>query len=351
MNWTLDWDLFRAEIDAGRPLVFLVDTNGDGSTDHFVTVVGYDVVGETPMYACLNTWDDGIHWWEFAPIAEGQPWGVSGATTFQLLVAPSAVTLAGPTTGLIETPHTFTATVQPPTATLPITYHWQIDGQPPIQQRGRTSDTVSLAWDTPGPKEITVTAWNAVDAVSDTHTITIAEPLAADFAAWPLEGLPPLVVTFTNQSSGIYTDSLWTFGDGLTSTQESPTHTYAFLGIYSVTLTISGLTGTDALTRPNYIAVTPVLAEFTASPTSGYVPLTVTFTNSSLGSYLYSLWDFGDGLSSTLPSPSHTYTAMGVYTVSLTVSGTSGSNLETKARYIAVHGPYSVYLPMLLRTH
>lgn len=81
----LDWDNFRAEIDAGRPMVLLVDTDGDGGTDHFVTAVGYDVVGDVPQYACLNTWDGEIHWFEFAPIASGQPWGIYGAETFRIV--------------------------------------------------------------------------------------------------------------------------------------------------------------------------------------------------------------------------------------------------------------------------
>jgi hypothetical protein len=90
---SLTWDAFRAEIDAGRPLVFLVDTDGNGGTDHFVTVIGYDVVDSVPMYACLNTWDAGIHWFEFAPMAADQPWGVYGAVTFRIW-SPTYVYLA-----------------------------------------------------------------------------------------------------------------------------------------------------------------------------------------------------------------------------------------------------------------
>ena len=49
------FSMFQNEIDNGRPVVLLVDSNGDGSTDHFVPAVGYDDVNH--MYACLNTWD------------------------------------------------------------------------------------------------------------------------------------------------------------------------------------------------------------------------------------------------------------------------------------------------------
>ncbi len=84
---TLNWDSYRAEIDAGRPMVFLVDTNGDGGTDHFVTAIGYATANGVPKYACLNTWDTGIHWFDFAPMAPGQPWGIYGAVTFEIVTS------------------------------------------------------------------------------------------------------------------------------------------------------------------------------------------------------------------------------------------------------------------------
>ena len=56
MGSTLTWTLVKGEIDAGRPLVFLVDSSGDGDTDHFVTVVGYRESGGYPEYACWDTW-------------------------------------------------------------------------------------------------------------------------------------------------------------------------------------------------------------------------------------------------------------------------------------------------------
>jgi hypothetical protein len=64
----------RGAIDAGRPLLASVDTDGDASADHAVTIVGYDpVAGE---YAALNTWDEALAWYIFAPMAAGTPWGL-----------------------------------------------------------------------------------------------------------------------------------------------------------------------------------------------------------------------------------------------------------------------------------
>jgi PKD repeat protein len=101
---------------------------------------------------------------------------------------------------------------------------------------------------------------------------------------------------------------------------------------------------THAITDPS-----SVQASFTASPTWGVEPLTVGFTNISNGDYVDSLWAFGDGVTSTLQSPTHTYTALAVYTVALTVSGPEGSDTGTKARYITVRGRHSVYLPLVVR--
>jgi Peptidase_C39 like family len=84
-NPTLTWDNFRAEIDAGRPVVLLVDSGGDGITDHFVTAIGYDVVGGAQEYACLNSWDSSVHRYNFVPLASGQQWGIYGAVTFKIM--------------------------------------------------------------------------------------------------------------------------------------------------------------------------------------------------------------------------------------------------------------------------
>jgi Tol biopolymer transport system component len=75
----------------------------------------------------------------------------------------------------------------------------------------------------------------------------------ASFGAAPLGGLAPLAVTFANRTAGDFTSSLWDFGDGITSTLPSPTHTYAAPGAYTVTLTASGAGGTDTLACAGYV--------------------------------------------------------------------------------------------------
>ncbi len=112
---------------------------------------------------------------------------------------------------------------------------------------------------------------------------------------------------------------------------------------------MSGPGGTDTVKQAHCITVyAPVSAAFTATPTSGYRPLTVTFINQSTGDYITSLWDLGDAVTSTLPSLTHTYTSFGLYTVTLTVSGPGGSDMVRKAEFIAVI-QYKVYLPVVIK--
>jgi PKD repeat protein len=82
----------------------------------------------------------------------------------------------------------------------------------------------------------------------------------------------------------------------------------------------------------------PPVADFSASPLSGGVPLTTTFTDASQAASSW-LWDFGDGGSSTDENPTYTYNAIGTYTVSLTATNQFGSDTMTKTNYITVTAP------------
>jgi len=165
-------------------------------------------------------------------------------------------------------------------------------------------------------------------------------PPDAQFSGSPTSGTKPLTVNFTDSSTGTVTSWSWTFGDSGTSTQQSPSHQYQNAGTYTVSLTATGPTGTDTETKTNYITVNdvpPPTANFYGSPTSGTVPLTVNFTDTSTGSVTAWSWTFGDSGTSTQQSPSHQYTSVGTYTVSLTATGPGGSDNETKTNYIVVN--------------
>ncbi|MBI1800112.1 MAG: PKD domain-containing protein [Chloroflexi bacterium] len=83
--------------------------------------------------------------------------------------------------------------------------------------------------------------------------LTVYQPPVAAFTAVPVSGTVPLTVTFSNLSSGDFTQSLWSFGDGQTSTLTNPVHVYDTPGTYTVMLTISGPAGSASLTQTGYI--------------------------------------------------------------------------------------------------
>jgi PKD repeat protein len=169
-------------------------------------------------------------------------------------------------------------------------------------------------------------------------------PVTTDFRANPNNGTSPLLVQFTDESTGTISSWFWDFGDGGTSTVQHPSYTYNNAGDFTVTLTVTGPGGEDTEIKTDYIHVTepePTVADFTADMTSGTAPLTVQFTDQSTGEIESWSWSFGDGGNSQDQHPLYTYNAAGDYTVSLTVTGSGGSDTETKMDYIHVAaGPH-----------
>lgn len=173
---------------------------------------------------------------------------------------------------------------------------------------------------------IVTTNNGCIDTVS--HVVTVTENPTAAFTTSGNVCLGSSV-QFTNNSSvpvtyGGALNYQWTFGDGNSSTQTNPLHTYATSGTFTVTLVTTtddgcSHTATSTVTIypypiPNFTVTNPCLGE------------PVQFTNfSSVGSGSYSsFWDFGDGNTSTAPNPSHLYASAGTYTVALTVTSDQG---------------------------
>lgn len=174
-------------------------------------------------------------------------------------------------------------------------------------------------------------------------------PPTADFTASPTTGEAPLEVEFTDLSdrgSASIEMWRWDFGDGRLSSLRRPTHTYADPGLYQVSLTVTSSAGSDTEVKTDYIYVTkPPAAEFTATPTSGDMPLRVEFTDESTpGSSPITQWrwSFGDGSRSSAKNPSHTYTRPGIYAISLSVYSAEGNNTKTKVDYVTVIEPKDV---------
>jgi PKD repeat protein len=171
----------------------------------------------------------------------------------------------------------------------------------------------------------------------------VASPCHAAFSS--VQTVNTLIVKFSEVSSGATptTSWLWDFGDGTTSTDHSPAHTYAHSGNYHVCLTIQTATGcSDTYCHDITVAAVqppPCHAVFTYHQTSTS-PLSVNFIQVTASTNITStsLWDFGDGTTSTEHNPTHVYNHAGTYYVCLTVANANGCT-STYCQHITVSNP------------
>jgi parallel beta-helix repeat protein len=167
--------------------------------------------------------------------------------------------------------------------------------------------------------------------------------------------LPIYILTVTKSGTGSGTVTVdsgslsWTLNTGtasyvsgtavnLTGSADSGS---SFIGF---TLDCISNTSPCTVTMDSAKAVTATFnskADFTGNPTSGQVPLNVTFTDTSTHSPTSWAWDFGDGGTSTVKNPVHTYRTNNTYAVTLTATGAGGASTMTKANYITVSGTCS----------
>lgn len=179
--------------------------------------------------------------------------------------------------------------------------------------------------------------WGSPNGTKLLNALIANNAPVASFSGTPLSGNTPLLVNFTDTSMGNPTSWAWDFGNGSTSTLQNPSCTYSITGTYVVSLTITNNSGSNTITKQNYISVTPPqtpIAAFSASPVSGPTPLNVQFTDNSSNFPTSWLWNFGDNSTSTLKNPLHFYQNAGTYNVSLKVTNNINSNTITKQNYI-----------------
>ncbi len=255
-----------------------------------------------------------------------------------ITVSPRAPPVAGFTANSTSGKSPLAITFTDTSTNFPTSWNWTFgDGalsqeQNPVHIYSATGTyTVSLSVANP----------DGSDTAVKTGFISTSAPAlpVADFTANTTSGNAPLVVAFTDSSTGQPTTWYWDFGDGKNSSVQNPVHPYISTGTYSVTLAVTNPDGSNTRTRTNYITVTALTgptANFTAQPTYGKTPLKVTFNDISTGNPAQWFWIFGDGTNSTVQNPVHTYTANGKYTVSLTATNAGGSNTKTRTEYIIV---------------
>jgi len=219
----------------------------------------------------------------------------------------------------------------------PVYWNWKFgDGMESNQQNPVHT------YNKPGVYTVELTVINTAgeSLTSATREITVVLGPVASFTIEPdpAHGPAPLFVQFTDTSDGSPTRWFWKFGDGQYSTQQNPYHVYENPGLYTVSLTVSNKAGSNSLTKTNLVEVTSVpVASFTADKTSGTIPLTVKFKDTSTGSPTSWSWKFGDSGNSTEQNPTYVFQNPGSYSVQLTVSNAAGNtSTETKHGYIVV---------------
>jgi gliding motility-associated-like protein len=166
---------------------------------------------------------------------------------------------------------------------------------------------------------LTVDRSGCQNSVSKTVTILPRRAKASFELVGENTGCPPFVATFRNNSR-LAISYHWDFGDGRTSSEAEPTHIYRNAGVYSVKLTVKGISGQDDTTITNLITVHErPTARFEVAPDKRIVftPDEATeLINYSLGATRY-LWFFGDGGIDSTENPKYAYSIEGLYDITL----------------------------------
>jgi PKD repeat protein len=252
-------------------------------------------------------------------------WGARGTLTSNVLPDGSIVIFGGSKS---QTPGTFLNTT------------WRM--QPVGSNLQNPTHTYTNTGGSPVQYSVSETVFNPASGsntlIKSNYIAQDSSTVVASFTQNVTQGYAPLTVSFYDTSAyGI--SRFWNFGDGTNSTAQNPIHTYSSVGYYTVTLTETNAYGSATTSAPSLInVVSPyiVSAQFSASLQSATLGKTIGFTDLSSGTPTTWLWDFGDTITSTSQNPTHTYTAAGTYTISLTASNAVSSNTSTRPGYITI---------------
>jgi choice-of-anchor B domain-containing protein len=213
-----------------------------------------------------------------------------------------------------------------------VSWSWSFPGGNPATS---TEAAASVTYDAPGVYDVVltvVTGDGTTYAIEKPGFITVNAAPSADFN-YVVNGA---VVTFSNLSgNGSYT---WNFGDGSTSSEENPVHSYQQVGTYTVTLSAENSCGAVTYSQVVEITAVPPTAAFSASVTSGCAPLTIQFSDLSNGNPDNWTWEFpgGNPATSTEQNPAVTYDLPGVYNVLLKISNAAGQSQAELSQLIEV---------------
>jgi PKD repeat protein len=260
--------------------------------------------------------------------------GATDTATQNIQISPSAAVPSAVisilTPGQVGEPITFSGTGSSISAGSIVSYQWNFgDGTT------ATGAQVTHTYSQPGQYTVSL-AVTGSDGVSNTATATLqvvqSGPTAVINA--PTSGEVNQVILFDGSGSSNSTGSIvsydWSFGDGTTGTGARIRHQYAKAGQYTVSLTVTASNGATATATQTIQIQAPQQppAAVISAPDTGVVnqPLTIDGSQSTanVGQITKYEWNFGDGTTATGAKVVHTYTQVGSFTISLTVTNSSG---------------------------
>ncbi|MFH0894121.1 MAG: PKD domain-containing protein [Bacteroidota bacterium] len=281
-------------------------TFGDGSTSNlenpvhsFVNSSYHDTIYHvmlvaTSIYGCSDTAQQNVYVWA-TPVA-------------QFSVSP-----------LLQTFPATNVTIDNLSPGSGWNYNWDF-GDGTTTSLNEPISHIYTAWGT-YPITLIVAGTHCSDTLSQSIQIVPPRPVA-DFDS-SASGCAPLTVSFSNHSQ--YADSyIWDFGDGMTSTDFEPIHVYQNPGVYIVQLIAFGDGGVDTIANVTITVFVIPHAFFTLAPNVVYLPDQPVHCYDLSENAVTWFWDFGDGSTSTEQNPTHVYTEVGVYDISLLVTSSGG---------------------------
>lgn len=187
----------------------------------------------------------------------------------------------------------------------------------------------------------------ALTGISDTGVVYTSGSIPLINLPGPTSGCQPLCVNFSvpNPSDSIATWN-WNFGDGTSDTARAPLHCYTTAGPFTVSLHYVALNGcSNTLSGSNLVTVfASPTANFSASSYETDIYNTQIFFHDQSTNVDSWQWDFGDLYQSSGQNPSHAYSAIGQYPVTLIVSNQNGCK-DTALQIITITDIFSFYAP------
>ena len=217
-------------------------------------------------------------------------------------------------------------------AGLDLQYYWEFDNGTTSTEANPSGITfLPGVFDT--TYQISLQVRNACGEATYNDNVTVLAKPVADFGVPVNSGCGPLEINFANTTTGSADSYYWDFGNGNTSTDAIPedqvyTTTDSTATIYDIMMIAYNSCGSDTISHPVTVEPANIIPFFNVSDTQGCEPLTVDFTDySNYGASIS--WNFGDGTTSVLTDPTHTFAEAGYYTVYQYVTTACGTDSTT----------------------